>query len=131
VRGTFAQIAPVAPQAAATFYARLFTLEPPLRRMFRGNLAELGGKLMQMLGAAVAGLHGIEQLAPALHELGRRHLARGVVDAHDDIVGEAFLWTLEQSLGAAFTDEVSDAWASACGLLAGTMKAGASLQAAA
>jgi len=131
VRATFAQIAPIAPQAAAMFYARLFTLEPPLRRLFRGDLTEQGGKLMQVLGAAVAGLHKIEQLVPTLQELGRRHLAYGVVETHYDTVGEAFLWTLEQGLGAVFNDEVRDAWATAYGLLADTMKAGASLRAAA
>lgn len=131
VRATFAQIAPIAPQAASMFYARLFTLEPPLRRMFRGDLTEQGGKLMQVLGAAVAGLHRIEQLVPTLHALGRRHRGYGVVDSQYDTVGTAFLWTLEQGLGALFTDEVRDAWATAYGLLADTMKEGAALREAA
>ena len=43
--------------------------------------------------------------------MGRRHVSYGTEDAHYDIVGTALLWTLEQGLKEAFTDQVRAAWA--------------------
>lgn len=40
VQETFAVIAPIADDAAALFYRRLFELDPSLQRMFRGDMAE-------------------------------------------------------------------------------------------
>ena len=131
VRATFAEIAPRAPDAAALFYGRLFEVAPQLRALFRGDLTAQGGKLMQALAATVGGLERIDELAPALRELGRRHRGYGVADSHYEIVGGALLWTLGQGLGGKFTDEVRDAWATAYGLVADTMKAGAALRTAA
>jgi hemoglobin-like flavoprotein len=93
--------------------------------MFRGDMADQRRKLMQMLTAAVKGLTRLEQLVPVVEDLGRRHAAYGVADAHYDTVGAALLWTLEMGLGQAFTPEVKDAWATIYGLLASTMKCAA------
>jgi hemoglobin-like flavoprotein len=131
VRTTFASIAPSAQNVAALFYARLFEIEPTLRPLFRGDLTEQGRKLMQMLGAAVAGLDRVRELAPRLRELGRRHHEYGVRDVHYETVAVALLWTLEQGLGERFTAEVRDAWTKAYHLMADAMKAGASVRAAA
>lgn len=56
VQTSFAQVAPIAETAAALFYNRLFELDPSLRPMFTGDIAEQGRKLMQMLTVAVRGL---------------------------------------------------------------------------
>lgn len=122
VQESFATIAPIADDAAALFYRRLFELDPSLERMFRGNMAEQRKKLMQMLAAAVKGLDRLDRLVPAVEDLGRRHDTYGVTDAHYDTVGAALLWTLEKGLGAAFTADVKDAWAKVYGLVATTMK---------
>ncbi len=55
VQDTFASIAPIADDAAALFYRRLFEIDPSLERMFRGDMAEQRKKLMQMIAAAVKG----------------------------------------------------------------------------
>ena len=52
VQESFATIAPIADDAAALFYRRLFEIDPSLRHMFRGDMAEQRRKLMQMLTAA-------------------------------------------------------------------------------
>jgi hemoglobin-like flavoprotein len=122
VQDSFSTIVPIADDAAALFYRRLFELDPSLERMFRGNMAEQRKKLMQMLTAAVKGLDRLDQLVPVVEQLGRRHAAYGVADAHYDTVGAALLWTLEMGLGRAFTADVKDAWATVYGLLATTMK---------
>lgn len=130
VQGTWAQVVPIADQAAALFYGRLFELDPSLRGMFHGDMAEQGKKLMTMLGLAVAGLDDLGKLEPALAALGARHVGYGVADEHYDTVGAALLWTLEKGLGPEFTPEVKEAWATVYGMLAGAMKAGAERKAA-
>jgi len=122
VQETFAMIAPIADDAAALFYRRLFEIDPSLRQMFRGDMAEQRKKLMQMLTAAVKGLDRLDQLVPVVQTLGRRHATYGVNDAHYDTVGTALLWTLQKGLGPLFTPEAREAWATVYGLLATTMK---------
>ena len=122
VQESFAMIAPIADDAAGLFYRRLFEIEPSLRQMFRADMAEQRKKLMQMLTAAVKGLDRPDQLIPVVRDLGRRHAAYGVTDAHYDTVGAALLWTLETGLGAAFTPDVKEAWADVYSLLATTMR---------
>ena len=78
---------------------------------------------MTMLKVVVNGLHRIDQIVPAVQELGRRHARYGVTDAHYDTVAAALLWTLGLGLGEAFTPEVAAAHAAAYTLLAETMKA--------
>jgi hemoglobin-like flavoprotein len=122
VQQSFAQIAPVADDAAELFYRRLFQLDPRLKLLFRGDMGEQRKKLMQMLTAAVRGLDHLEQLVPAVQELGRRHANYGVTDTHYDIVRQALLWTLEKALGRAFTPDLRTAWFAVYTLLATTMK---------
>ena len=122
VQETFAVIAPIADDAAALFYRRLFELDPGLQAMFKGDMSEQRRKLMQMLTAAVKGLNHLDRLVPVVEDLGRRHAKYGVADAHYDTVGAALLWTLEKGLGSAFTPDAREAWAAVYGLLATTMK---------
>ena len=125
VQDSFAAIAPIADDAAALFYRRLFELDPSLKAMFRGDMTEQRKKLMHMLTAAMKGLSRLEQLVPVLEDLGRRHVGYGVEDKHYDTVGEALLWTLAKGLGPAFTPETKEAWVTVYGLLATTMKSAA------
>ena len=122
VRMSWDRVEPVGEVAAALFYGRLFELDPSLRRMFRGDLAEQGRKLMQMLSVAVRGLERLDRLVPAVEVLGRRHGAYGVQDGHYETVAQALLWTLERALGGAFTPAVRAAWSDAFWLLAEVMK---------
>ena len=123
VQESWAQVAPISDKAAALFYGRLFELDPGLKKLFRtGDMQSQGRKLMQMLGAAVRGLGDVPKLVPVLENLGRRHATYGVEDQDYDTVGAAFLWTLEQGLGAAFTPAVKAAWTAVYGVVADTMK---------
>jgi hemoglobin-like flavoprotein len=122
VRDSFAKIVPIAPQAAALFYDRLFVLDPALKPLFKGDMAEQGRKLMAMIGTAVANLRNLEAIVPAVQDLGRRHAGYGVQPAHYDTVGVALLWTLGQGLGDAFTPSVEAAWTEAYTTLATVMK---------
>lgn len=125
VQESFRKVAPISDQAAALFYARLFELDPSLRTLFHGNMADQGRKLMQTLGFAVASLNRLDDLVPVVRQLGLRQAGYEVREAHYETVGEALLWTLARGLGAAFTAEHQAAWAKAYWLLAETLKTGA------
>ncbi|HUC65854.1 MAG TPA: globin family protein [Stellaceae bacterium] len=124
VRDSFAKLVPIADDAAALFYQRLFTLDPKLRALFTHDMKEQGRKLMSMIATAVAQLDKVEALVPVLRELGKRHVGYGVRDSDYDTVATALLWTLEQGLGADFTPALKAAWTTCYGVLAGEMKAG-------
>jgi hemoglobin-like flavoprotein len=121
VKDSFRQIVPIADQAAALFYARLFELDPALRHLFRGDMREQGRKLMTMIAVAVQSLERIDTLVPAVRQLGARHAGYGVTEDHYATVGAALLWTLEKGLGPAFTPAVREAWTTTYSLLANTM----------
>jgi len=126
VQQSFAQVLRISDQAAALFYSRLFQLDPTLRPLFRGDLQDQGRKLMQMLGFCVGKLNTLDEIVPAVKELGRRHASYGVTNDAYQTVGAALLWTLEQGLGPHFTPDVKGAWTAVYGVLADTMQAGAS-----
>ena len=125
VKSSWAEVEPIAEQAAELFYGKLFELNPGLKSLFKSDMKEQGRKLMAMLNTAVNSLDKIETIVPAVQDMGRRHVAYGVKDEDYDTVGEALLWTLEQGLGEAFTPEVKDAWVDVYTLVATTMKTAA------
>lgn len=109
---SFAQIAPDADEIAHIFYERLFEIEPNLESFFaETKMHEQERKLMQTLGALVGAVYNWADVVPQIKALGKRHIAYGVVLAQYQVVGNALIWTLQESLGADFTDEVYAAWA--------------------
>jgi hemoglobin-like flavoprotein len=125
VRESFAKVAPIAPAVAAMFYDRLFELDPSLRPLFRIDMKEQGRKLIAMIVTAVGNLDRLDEIVPAVRDLGKRHAGYGVLDAHYDTIASALLWTFEQRLGSGFTPATKEAWIACYGVLAGVMKAGA------
>jgi hemoglobin-like flavoprotein len=123
VQQSFEAVRPIAVEAAAMFYDRLFALDPNLRQLFRGDMQEQGRKLMQAIALVVQGLRTPDTILPAVAALGARHRDYGVRPEHYGSVGAALLWTLEQGLGTAFTPDVKDAWAAAYTMLAEAMQA--------
>ena len=121
VKNSWAKVIPIRDQAATLFYDRLFSLDPPLQKLFSGDMAEQGQKLMVTISTVVASLDKLDLILPVVQDLGRRHVGYGVKDADYDNVGAALLWTLEQGLGEAFTAEVRQAWTEAYNLLATAM----------
>lgn len=87
VQTSFAKVAPVAEKAAAMFYNRLFEIDPSLRALFKGDMAEQGKRLMAMIAVVVNGLNHLEDLVPAVQDLGRRHAGYEVQEQHYATVG--------------------------------------------
>jgi hemoglobin-like flavoprotein len=125
VQHTFIKVVPIAEQAAALFYGRLFEIDPALRPLFKGDLKEQGKKLMQMIGYCVGKLDTPEELLPAARALGMKHVSYGVTDKDYATVASALLWTLEKGLGAEFTPPVKEAWTAVYQELSTTMRQGA------
>lgn len=125
VRSSWQLVRPIAPQAAAIFYAHLFDADPSLRALFRSDLHTQGERLMRAIALAVDKLDDLPALVPVLQGLGRRHAGYGVVDAHYRTVGDALLRTLGDGLGERFTPAVRAAWTEAYRTMAGVMMAAA------
>ncbi|GAB4401727.1 MAG: globin family protein [Anaerolineales bacterium] len=123
VQESWEKVVPIADTAADLFYSRLFEIDPELKILFKhSDMKEQKVKLLQMLGLAVRSLDNLDQLIPAVENLGRRHVGYGVKDSHYDTVGDALLWALEKGLGEDFTPEVLDAWTQTYMVLASVMK---------
>jgi len=125
VKSSWAKVLPISDKAAELFYGKLFELDPDLKPLFKGNMEEQGKKLMKMINTAVNGLDRLDEIVPAVQQLGVRHVGYGVKDEHYDTVGAALLWTLGAGLGDDFTEDTKEAWATVYGLLADTMKSAA------
>lgn len=124
VQSSFARVKPEASTAAEAFYRRLFEIDPSLRGLFHGSLAQQGERLMQMIGAAVGLLNRPETLFPVLHALGARHVGYGVRPQHYDTVGTALLQTLGEAIGEGFTAAHRDAWGALFAIVKREMLAG-------
>jgi nitric oxide dioxygenase len=121
VQKSFSKVAPIADQAAALFYGRLFEIAPEVKPMFRGDMKEQGKKLMGTLAVVVGGLTKLETILPAASALAKKHVGYGVKASHYTPVGAALIWTLEKGLGPDWTPEVATAWTTAYTTLSGYM----------
>ena len=121
VQSSFRSVMPISDQAAEMFYDRLYETNPEVKPMFPTDMTELRRKLMAALATVVSGLTQPETILPTIKGLGVRHVKYGAEAAHYAPVGAALIWTLEQGLGNAFTDDVRDAWVAAYALLSGVM----------
>ena len=120
IQESFAKVAPIAEQAAALFYGRLFETAPPVKPLFRGDMAQQGRKLTATLAVVVNGLGKLEAILPAASALAKRHMAYVKVADYAPI-GEAPLWTFERGLDAQWTPEPAAAWRAADGVLSDFM----------
>ena len=122
VRSSWQQVLPIKDTAAQLFYGQLFELDPSLRSLFKGDMVEQGRKLMMIINTAVNSLDNLGPILGAVEDMGRRHVAYGVTEAHYDTVGSALIWTLGKGLGEQFTPAVEDAWVETYTTLASAMK---------
>ncbi len=110
VQYSFKKVAPIADDAAAIFYAKLFEYDPKLKALFKSDLRSQGKKLMMTLGIAVKGLDNLDELVPVLEQLARKHIDYSVSVDDYTPVGNALLYTLKTGLGDDFTPECRKAW---------------------
>ena len=126
IKQTWASVGPIADAVPEIFYNRLFEVDPSTKPLFANvDMTRQHTKLLEAIELVADCVDQFEQLAPALHDLGARHVRYGVADRHYDSVGAALIWTLEKGLGEGFTEEVREAWTTAYGHIASTMQQGA------
>ena len=104
-----------------TFYSKLFSDNPAVKKMFPRKMEEQYKKLMDMLSIVVARLDRLDELADTIAEMAQRHIQYGVRPAHYKFVGNALLWTLEQGLGSDWSTAVKEAWVKCYASLAEAM----------
>jgi hemoglobin-like flavoprotein len=121
IRYSFGKITPIAEEAAALFYGRLFEIAPDVKPLFRGDMKEQGRKLIATLALVVDGLADLETIVPAASALAKAHVAYGVRAEHYAPVGVALLWTLERGLGEEWSPNLAAAWTSAYTMLSDYM----------
>lgn len=118
---SFDKVAPIADEAAAMFYARLFEVAPAVKPMFQGDMQRQGQMLMSTIAMVVKNIQTPDKIAAPVQRLGQRHNAYGALPEHYPVVGEVLLWTLKNGIGPSFTQEHHDAWAQAYKMLSDIM----------
>ena len=89
-----AQNSAVYTAACDTFYQRAFSLLPELKEIFGDDPERRKRKYLSML-ATVNHLKHFEQLRPAIHKMGARHVGYGAQKAHYKVVIQAFLEAID------------------------------------
>ena len=123
VRVSWLQAAPYAQTVARFFYERLFQMDPEVRRLFGyTDMVAHRRELLVRVTVCVGALDRVDSIRHPLEGLAQRIAGVGVQDRHYAVAESALLWTMAQVLGDAWTDEVHQAWAAACGMLTTLMR---------
>lgn len=103
------------------FYKNMLAEHPELTRVFNmGNQASGAqqGSLASAVFAYAANIGNPEALGPVVKRIVHKHVSIGIRAEHYPIVGKHLLAAISQTLGAAATQPLLDAWAEAYGSLA-------------
>ncbi|MBP2704147.1 flavohemoprotein [Microbispora sp. RL4-1S] len=122
VKESFSVVEPVAEEAAAYFYGRLFSGSPRLRAMFPPAMGEQRERLFAALTRIVWMADNPEGLSAYLGRLGRDHRKYGVVAEHYTAFGDALIATIRRFAAEIWTPEMEAAWAAAYRMAADMMK---------
>ena len=108
-------------ETGEAFYQKLFELDPTLYPLFQGDIKLQAKKLINMITLMVARLQKLDDIRHEIGELGKRHVTYGTIPAHYQTVGKALLYTLEDKLGARWSEEMREAWTEVYLLFANAM----------
>lgn len=125
VQGSFAELDGGTADLAARFYDRLFEADPSVRSMFSDDAADQRFIFMSELAVIVRSISRFDAFVVRTRHLGAQHSHYGVTFLHYEIAGRALLSALGETLGAAFTDDMREAWRLGFDLVAETMMQGA------
>ncbi len=112
IRRTWALAAADPGRTSSVFYGNLFRIDPSTRPLFKSDMDAQGRKLTDTLGFIVDNLDNPHALLPAARDLAIRHVSYAVTADQYESVGTALLSTFDQLLGADFSVEDREAWAS-------------------
>ncbi len=97
-------------ETGTMFYKKLFSIDPGLRQLFKGDIQAQSQKLVAMITFAVHKLSNLEEIITDVKSLGTLHQDKFVKPGDYETVATALLWTLEKNLGNEWNDELKDAW---------------------
>lgn len=103
------------------FYQRMFASRPELLNIFNQTNQRQGRQqtaLANAVYAAAVHIDNLENILPAVRQIGHKHRALGVLPEHYPIVGEHLLAAIKEILQDDATDEILGAWAEAYGAIA-------------
>lgn len=103
------------------FYDKLFELDPTLKPMFHNDMEKQIQKLMDMITFMVTRLQKLTDIENDIDALALRHVKYGVRYEHYQIMGNALLWALQNSLGDLWDDDTKAAWTELYNFLALSM----------
>ncbi len=118
---SFGQFEPIVQYSSKIFFDRLAEVEPRLGKQFCGESNVHSDKLATVLQIAVISVRNLDSLVPMLRLLGSEYRSYGARPEYYEIFGDVLLWTLRQGLGAAYTEEIDEAWATLYGIIAEMM----------
>mmetsp|Transcript_99253 Transcript_99253/g.206799 ORF Transcript_99253/g.206799 Transcript_99253/m.206799 type:complete len:350 (+) Transcript_99253:273-1322(+) len=114
----FLNIFKIAPEAVA-----LYPFKADTNLSESPKLRAHGAKVVGTVAVAVKGLNNLPALVPTLQELGTKHTGYMVKQPHYDVVGQALIQTLSETLDKHFTAELKLAWLKVWHIVSTTMMA--------
>lgn len=109
IRGTMAEIAPVADKVTSYFYALLFVRHPDLRSLFPAAMDTQRDRLLKALLTAAEHIDNTPVLVEYLQNLGRGHRKYGTRAEHYPAVGECLIGALTK-YASRWDAETEAAW---------------------
>lgn len=92
------------------FYNNLFEIAPTTRKLFGTDISSQGRKFMEVLSIIVLDLADEELIIPFIQAMGRRHVGYGAKPEHYQIVGNAFIKTLDQAFEGEWSNQEKTLW---------------------
>lgn len=124
VASSFTRVVPRIGAFSTRLYERLFDAHPRLRALFPESMEAQKEKLGHALKLVVDGLQRPERLAPAIVDLGRRHLGYGVAAEDLALLGEVLLDTLREFDAESWSEGAESGWRRAWSFLHDSMVRG-------
>jgi hemoglobin-like flavoprotein len=124
LRDQYARLSVDSAAFAAGFYARLFTLAPLTRALFRQHMDAQGDRFMRMLGRLIAEADRPDVQARTIAELAELHRPHGLVVEDADPVFRALSGEIAARLGTDFDAASEAAWHGLYALAVAPMFAG-------
>ncbi|WP_446217444.1 globin domain-containing protein [Micromonospora sp. IBHARD004] len=107
------------------FYARLFLLDPELRKLFPVQMSGQGNRILEAIVTATQTVGDPESFDEYLRALGRDHRKYHVEATHYETMGVALLDALRSTAGGGWNLEYDQAWREAYASICEKMIAGA------
>ena len=104
-----------------TFYKNMFAENPEIKSMFNMDKQASGMQPRALAATVLAAAENIDNLGslmPAVEKVAKVHCDCKVLPEHYPIIGKNLLAAFKEVLGDAITDEITEAWAKAYGVIA-------------